>query len=52
MLPVPAFVLLSQAVEPHEVVEVQIQAAVAFIRNGQNRYPNIAEVARNNEVSD
>jgi len=46
----PAFTLPSQQVEPYDNIEIQIQAAVAFVNTSKNSYPNIAEIARQYEI--
>ena len=50
MPPAPTFILTSQRVEPYSNIEIRIQAAITFIENGQNAYPNIAAIARTYEV--
>ena len=52
IVPKPAFILPSKRVEPYEEVEIRIQAAIAFIQNGENAYPNIVKIAPNFEVPD
>jgi len=50
MLPVPAFVLPSQRVEPYQDIKIRIQAAIIFIQNSTNQSVNIAEVAHTYEI--